>query len=268
MSEWSQRYDATQRVPYLPADDYDFDQALTELRTAVGEIAPDAAGAVSAVLRILRHRRDLAAQVLDGREPTCRICGGSKKCVGCDDIRPVAEQVAQGWQVVSPLGRWETVERVERATEFSAVRVWTDRTGPGYSWSIPPWRKLDAAAPPRRCHGVAEVRVWEHDYARDAPMYAVITLDTIHRPDTEHPLAQASYSREAGWAVTHRPDGGEVVVIDCGRSKAAARTALRAAARQHAKALGVRVTTQPRSQRPQPPPVPTPGRPAATDCNA
>ncbi|OKI52875.1 hypothetical protein [Micromonospora sp. CB01531] len=272
VSEWSRRYEANQRVPSLPSGDYDFDHALSELRTAVGEIAPDAPMyAVSSVLRVLRQRRGLAAQVLDKHEPTCLSCGGTKQCLGCDDVRPVAEKLAQGWRFVSPLNRWETVERVDQANEYAAVQVWTDKTGPDYSWSIPPWRKLDAVAPPWRPHGVPEIRVWEYDYARDAPMYAVVTLDTIYRPDTDHALVEARYSREDGWKVIHRPDGGEVVVIHC-ESKAKARSALRAAARQHAKALGVKVTVQPSRQLLQPPPVRTPvatrGAPTTVPCRA
>ncbi|MEU5950351.1 hypothetical protein ABZ793_33075 [Micromonospora sp. NPDC047465] len=258
VSEWSRRYDADQRVPYLPTDDRDLDEAVTELRVAVGEIDPNGSmRTVSSVLRVLRQRRGLAAQVLDKHEPTCLSCGGTKQCVGCDDIRPVAETLDQGWRFLSPAGRWETVERAERENEYAPVRVWTDKTGSGYSWSIPPWRKVEAV-PPVRWHGVPEIRIWEYDYARDAPMYAVVTLDTVYRPDTDHAVVEGRYSREDGWRVIHRPDGGEVVVIDCGRSKDKARSALRAAARQHAKALGVQVTVQPRRRLPQPPPVPTP----------
>ncbi|MFI6228916.1 hypothetical protein ACIBCR_16555 [Micromonospora echinospora] len=242
-TDWQRQYEANQKVPHLPDGDYDFDHALTTLRTEVGEIAPNAAGWVSAVLRVLRHRQGLAAQLLHKREPTCLSCGGTKQCLGCDDNRPVAEKLAPGWRFVSPLNRWETVERVERANEYGAVQVWTDKTGPDYSWSIRPWTRLDAVAPPWRPHGTPEIRVWEYDYARDAPMYAVVTLDTVYRPDTDHALVEATYSRDTGWKVVHRPDGGEVVVIDCG-NKAKARTALRAAARHHAKALGVKVAVQ------------------------
>ncbi|MFG2056649.1 hypothetical protein ACGFI9_21765 [Micromonospora sp. NPDC048930] len=244
--DWYRRYEANQRVPALPGDDYDFDQAMSELRTAVGEINPDAVGAVSAVLRILRHRPGLAAQVLHKREPTCLSCGGDKKCLGCDDTRPKAERLDQGWRFMSPLDRWETVERVEQANDYAPVRVWTDKTGPGYSWLIPRWRKLHAVAPALRWHGTPEIRIFEYQYARDAPMYAIATLGTVRQPDIEDCLVEARYTREDGWKVVHRPDGGgEPVVVDCGRSKARARTALRAAARQHAKALGVKVAVEP-----------------------
>ncbi|NJP33723.1 hypothetical protein [Micromonospora thermarum] len=248
-SDWYRRYEANQKVPYLPGDDYDFDRAMSELRTLVAEIHPDAAGAISSVLRILRHRRGLAAQVLDKAEPTCLSCGADKKCLGCDDVRPEAEKLDQGWRIISPLDRWETVERVEQANEYAPVRVWTDKTGPDYSWLIPRWRKLHAVAPPVRWQGTPEIRVVEYEYARDAPMFAVTTLDTVYRPELEDQLVEARYSRESGWRVVHRPDGGGApVVIDCGRSKAKARTALRAAARQHAKALGVQVTVQPKER--------------------
>lgn len=253
---WQRRYEANQKVPQLPDGDYDFDHALSTLRTKVGEIAPNAAGWVSTVLRVLRHRRGLAAQLLHKREPTCLSCGGDRQCLGCDDTRPVAEALGRGWLFMSPLGRWETVERVEQANEYAPVRVWTDATGPDYSWSLERWVRVDAIAPPHRLHGVPEIRIWEHDWARDAPMYAVLTVDTAYRPSTDHPLVEARYSRDTGWRVVHRPGGGETLVVDCGRSKAKARTALRAAAREHAKALGVRVNVQPSRKLPQPPPVP------------
>ncbi|WP_320069636.1 hypothetical protein [Micromonospora sp. RTGN7] len=244
VSDWSRRYEANAKVPYLPTDDYDFDHALSELCIAVEEI--DERAAVSSVLRILRQRRGLAAEVLHKHEPTCRSCGGNKQCVGCDDIRPKAEQLAPGWQFFSRLGRWETVERIEQANEYAPMRVWTDKTGPDYSWSIPGWRQLDAVAPPRRPHGTPEIRICEYRYDRAAPMYAVVTLDTVYHAENKDPVAEAHYSREGGWTVRHRPDGGgDVVVINCGPSKAKARTALRAAARQHAKALGVKVTLEP-----------------------
>ncbi|MGJ3228888.1 hypothetical protein ACQEUV_26565 [Micromonospora aurantiaca (nom. illeg.)] len=240
--ELSRQYEANQRLPYLPEGDYDFDHAVSVLRREVAEIAPNAAHWIGPVLRILRHRPGLAAQVLAKREPTCLSCGGEKQCLGCDDTRPPAEKLDVGWRFVSPLDRWETVERVERANEYAPVQVWTDLTGPDYAWLIPAYRKVHAAAPARRLHGTPEIRVVEYKYARDAPMYAVPALDTTHRHDVEQPLVTAQYSREDGWRVFHRPDGGgDQVVIDCGRSKAKARTALRAAARQHAKALGVKV---------------------------
>lgn len=243
--EWYRRYLANEKVPGLPAEDDDFDHAMAELRVAVGEIAPDAVWAISSVLRILRHRRGLAAQVLDKCEPTCLGCGGDRKCLGCDDIRPEAEKLYAGWQFVSPLDRWETVVRTEQANEYAAVRVWTDKTGPDYSWRIPHYRRIDAVAPsPRTLHGKPEIRIVEFEYARDAPMYAIPTLDTVWRPDIDDHLVEARYSRGNGWTVTHRPDGGEPVVILCD-SKAKARTALRAAARQHAAALGVKVVAQP-----------------------
>lgn len=241
--DWHRRYEASQKVPSLPTDD-DFDHALSQLRAEVAEI--EERPTVSGVLRILRQRRGLAAELLHKQEPTCRSCGADKQCLGCDDTRPEAERLGPGWRFVSPLRRWETVERVEQASEYAPVRVWTDKTGPDYSWLIPRWRKLDAVAPLWGVNGTPEIRVVEYEYSRDAPMYAVATLDTVHRPDNDEPLAEAHYSREGGWRVTHRPaGGGEVVSIACD-SKAKARTALRRVAGEHAKALGVKVAVQPK----------------------
>lgn len=240
------RYEANQKVPRLPADDHAFDRAMIDLRDAVREIDEDAVPAIASVLRVLRHRRGLAAEVLDKHLPTCLGCGADRKCVGCDDIRPTAEKLYVGWRFVSPLDRWETVTRTEQANEYAPVRVWTNLTGAAYSWLITRWRKLDAIAPPPRAlHGTPEIRVIEPHYSRDAPMYAVTTLDTVHRPDIDYPLVEARYSRGIGWTVTHRPDGGgDPVVIRCD-SKGKARTALKSAAREHAKALGVKVVVQP-----------------------
>ncbi|MBX7264952.1 hypothetical protein KIF24_02025 [Micromonospora sp. Llam7] len=242
-TDWLRRYEANAKVPNLP-DDVDVDHAMSQLRREVFDLGDRVS--VTNVVRILRHRRGLATEVLLKNEPTCRSCGGNKQCTGCDDTRPQANRLAPGWQFMSPMNRWETVERIEQATQYAPVRVWTDKTGPDYSWLIKQWCQLDAIAPPWRPHGTPEIRIVEYGYDRSAPMYAVITLDTIYRPENDNPVAEAHYSREAGWKVTHRPGGGEVAVVDCGRSKAKARTALRAAARQHAKALRVKVTEQPR----------------------
>ncbi|MEU7620510.1 hypothetical protein AB0B27_31085 [Micromonospora rifamycinica] len=244
-SDWYRRSQAAAAVPSLPDDD-DIDTAVTDLRSAVHEAFGSVS--VSGVLRVLRHRRGLAAEVLHKAEPTCRSCGSAKQCLGCDDVRPRADQLGQGWRWVSPLNRWETVERVERANQYAPVRVWTDKTGPAYSWLIDGHHQVDAVAPLRQ-HGVPEIRVVEYEYSRDAPMFAVATLDTVRNAehaDRKEVVAEAYYSREHGWRLFHRPDGGgDRVVVDCG-SKAKARTALRAAARAHAKALGVRMTVQPR----------------------
>lgn len=240
---WYQRYQANQKVPYLPSDDPDLDCAVNDLQLAVGELREHVPyGIVTDVVRLLRHRRDLAALVLIGKAPTCLNCGGDKKCPGCDDIRPKAENLAEGWQIMSPLDRWEMVTRVEQANEYAPVRVWTDKTGPNYSWLIPHHRRVDAAAPPVRFHGTPEIRIVEYGYSRDAPMYAIPTLDTTYNPEPiSGPLAEARYQRGEGWTVTHRPDGGGEPVVVTGLSKAKARTVLRSAAGQHAKALGVKV---------------------------
>ncbi len=241
---WSRQYEANKKVPRLPQDDYHFDNAVSRLREAVSEINPASAGAVESVLRILRHQRGLAGELLDKHEPTCLNCGGDKKCLSCDDVRPKAEKLVPGWQFMSPLDRWETVTETSQANEYAPIRVWTDKTGPNYSWLIPHFSRVNASAPRREWNGTPEIRVFEYDYARDAPMYAVTTLDTIYRPESTNFLVEARYSRAEGWWVAHRPDGGgEQLVIRC-ESKAKARSALRAAARQHAKALGVKVTIQ------------------------
>lgn len=178
--------------------------------------------------------------------PQCPSCGAGLKCPGCDDIRPTAEDLHTGWQFRSPVDRWETVERTD-STGYGPVRIWTKETGPDYCWLL--WRhtKLEATRPPLHLHGTPEIRIVEYEW-RDGPMYAVATISTHRQPDTFNALVEARHGgRGKGWIVTHRPNGnGDPVVIECA-SKAAARTSLRAAAKLHAKALGVKLVTQPRS---------------------
>ncbi len=174
----------------------------------------------------------------------CESCGGELKCPGCDDTRPTAEDLYQGWLLRSPLDRLETVTRVEQEGSYGPVRVWTDKTGPNYSWRYHRTERVDAVRPPQLFHGDPEIRVVEYDYARDAPMYAVPTLSTIYRADSSRGyLVEARYQKGKGWYVSHRPGGGDVATT-WHDSKAKARTALKAAAKIHAKALGVKVTTE------------------------
>jgi hypothetical protein len=175
--------------------------------------------------------------------PRCPGCGAEMKCLGCDDIRPRAEDLGRGWLLRSPLDRVETVTRVERDASYGPLRVWTAETG-DHPWLYWHAAKVDAVRPLQRLRGEPEIRIVEHS-GRDGPMYAVATSSTVHSPvrDSAAALVEAVYSKSTGWTVAHRPDGGDVVTVAC-ESKAKARTALMAAARQHAKALKIPVRKQ------------------------
>lgn len=176
--------------------------------------------------------------------PTCDGCGAELKCLGCDDTRPTADEIYKDWQIRSPLDRWETVTKVEYGGEHGPVLVWTDKTGPDYSWRYYRSTKVEAIRPAGHLNGIPEIRIIEYSWG-DGPIHAVPTLSTIHRTDMMRVLVEARYvGKGKGWNVVHRPNGrGEPVTIHC-ESKAKARTAVRAAAKLHAKALGVKVTTE------------------------
>jgi hypothetical protein len=133
------------------------------------------------------------------------------------------------------------------------VRVWTDKTGPDYSWLLPRRRQFDAVPPPGHQHSTPEIRIVESGHGREAPMFAFIALgaDYYPTPSFDDLLVMATYKRGEGWTVTHRPDGGGASVTIACTGKARARTELRAAARQHAKVLGVKVV-DPTKGKPRP----------------
>lgn len=174
---------------------------------------------------------------------TCDGCGGTLKCRICDDLRPTAGELSQGWMLRSPLDRWEKVVRVRHDEKYGPVLVNTDKTGPEYAWRYFSSSKVTATPPPMQFHGVPEIRIVETPW-HDGAMYAVPTLSTVN-PDRSTVLVEAHFAgRGKGWKVSDRPGGGDLVVTEFD-TKAKARAALRAAARAHAKALGVKVVSQP-----------------------
>jgi hypothetical protein len=175
----------------------------------------------------------------------CDDCGREKTCARCDATPHTVEDLYQGWRFRTPMGRWETVTRVEQETKYSPVRIWTDKTGPEYSWKLNRWTKVKATPPDYDNPGEPEIRIIEHTYSREAPMWAVLTSSHIRNADTETVLVQAGYAGAGkGWTIVHYPNGGNEQAVEHADSKAKARTALMAAARQHAKALKIRVRKQ------------------------
>lgn len=155
------------------------------------------------------------------------------------DDRPTADDLSKGWRLRSRLDRVEVVERVERTEGYLAIKVWTDQTGPDYFWVYPRWEKVTATPPEPPTHGDPEIRVIE-SWRGDGPMYAVATRSAILRPDTFNALVTATTAgRSQPWKVTEwRGDTPDITEFP---SKAAARSALRRAARAHARALGVKL---------------------------
>ena len=179
----------------------------------------------------------------DSTKPQCPECGKTLACSSCEDTRPTAEDLDVGWRFVSPVGRWETVTHVDQPARFGPVVVTTDRTGRGYSYRLVRWEKLTAVPPQRPQHGEPEIRIVEYNWAT-GPIWAVPTLSTVNvlRASGLTVLVEAGFAGKGeGWKVTHYPAGGtEQIVIAC-ESKAKARSTLIKLAREHAKALGVKV---------------------------
>jgi hypothetical protein len=185
----------------------------------------------------------------------CLACGTEKVCPTCSpkpDTRPDAEDLRVGWQLRTPLHRWETVTAVDSQIDgfSSLVRVWTDNTGPGYCLVYLRWDKVIAHPPDPQSDGTPEVRVIE-SFRPDGPMYAVITSSTVRQPDTHLALVQAhTPGRGQGWKLAHWRNGTELVTVE-GLTKAAARAGLRRAAREHAHALNVKLVLPTREDNPR-----------------
>jgi hypothetical protein len=175
----------------------------------------------------------------------CPGCGRTLQCPDCDDTRPEADDLYDGWLLRSPLERIETVTSVKREGEYGPVLVYTKEAGKR------PWRyyrseKVTAVPPLGTFHGTPELRAIEYSW-RDGPMYVVATLDTIYRPDADSAkiMVESRYAKmrddqgNRGWYVSYRPTGAGDVVTTWHDSKAKARTAARAAGREVAKQLRV-----------------------------
>nr|MDT0660813.1 hypothetical protein [Micromonospora sp. DSM 115978] len=151
--------------------------------------------------------------------------------------RYTAVDLDAGWQVLSPLGRWETVTRV---VEHNArVRVWTAWTTAAFSWRYGPQDRVDVI--PTRGPSVADpqIRIVESHRSRSGPAFIAAAPGSASQmmPNFLHELVSAR-PLDGQWQVVDRPDGGEQVIVTR-PNRATARTAVRQRARVHAKRLGV-----------------------------
>ena len=142
-----------------------------------------------------------------------------------------------GDQFFSPARRWETVTRIADAERYSTwTRVFTDVTGAGYAWKLADFREVPVLRAWQR-RGTPMVRV---DDSRRFVTAFVGTAEQRYGFTADAPvLAEArQLGRGQGWQVTDRPAGGDVVITQVA-GKAAALSAVRRAAKAHAKALGL-----------------------------
>lgn len=160
----------------------------------------------------------------------------------CDHRHFVAE-LNVGWVWRTPAGRLETITRMD-AVDSSEYwwRIWTDLTGPGYSWRMRRNDRVDAI--PRSWKQAPRLLLVDLTGARSAgggwaSMHVVPTSPSDQIPDFHLTLCEARHLGPGnGWKVTDRPDGGDEVTTHH-TTKAKARTALVSAGRHHAKALGL-----------------------------
>jgi len=144
------------------------------------------------------------------------------------------DELAVGDQVYTPAGRWETVQDLDSSTWL--VRIFTDHTGPAYSWSVPRHREL-----PGLPAALALITPKIHVESTRRGVVAVIGTDEHVNGWASYVLAEAaSLGRGEGWEVRNRPAGGELDRLTVA-SKAEALSAVRRAARGHATALGLRL---------------------------
>jgi hypothetical protein len=144
------------------------------------------------------------------------------------------DELAVGDQVFTPASRWETVAAIDAATWL--VRVFTDRTGPAYSWSLPRHREL-----PGLRVDLVQIKPAVRIESTQRGLVAFIGTEEYVDGWASYVLVDATpLGRGAGWEVRDRPSGGEVARLQV-PSKAEALTAVRRAARAHAAALGLRL---------------------------
>lgn len=155
----------------------------------------------------------------------------------CEDDRPryvsQVDALMTGDQVFTAAGRWETVTRLERTDPYAcSTRVFTDVTGPDYAWSLPNRCEL----PTLRSWHVRRTPMVQVD-TRHVVAFVAPTNDYAYSPDA--PVLATAYwaGRGQGWDVVDAPGADPVRVA----TKAAAVSAVRRAARKHAKALRLRL---------------------------
>jgi hypothetical protein len=141
-----------------------------------------------------------------------------------------------GDQILSPAGRWETIEHVDNIGKpGGGVRIWTDATGNGYSWRFTSWHRLRFVE-----RKYAEPRVVKIFETPEQIIAALAGERDLVWPSDSVIVVDARKHAGGSWEVTDRPGGGEPVVQPFPR-RGSARAAVRRAARLHAKAIGVPV---------------------------
>lgn len=145
----------------------------------------------------------------------------------------LANELAPGDRFHTAAMRWETVTAVSPSEQPWIVSVFTDVTGPGYAWPLSPGEKVQAIRGWRI--GTAQVRIEiTHFQVR-----ARVATDVS--PRTGPVLAEAFHmGRGHGWRIHDHGNGTGLVVTDA-PTKAKAISAVRAAAKAHAKALRLAV---------------------------
>jgi hypothetical protein len=149
------------------------------------------------------------------------------------------DELGAGDQWLTPAVRWETVTGVAEPFDGSYwVQVFTDKLAEGYAWSLPRRTEVHAVSGSdlatvrtvtvreTRTHVWAELTATRDWYFRDHDRGAVSLVNA-------HQLGQGQ-----GWQILNHPDGGALVSTTA-QSKTAARSAVKRAARHHAKALNV-----------------------------
>lgn len=158
----------------------------------------------------------------------------------CCDHRYFVSELNLRWRFWTPAGRVETITAMESDPGEYWWRIWTDKTGPAWSWR----RRRDDrvhALPTAPDHGprLLFVDLAGANLAGRASMHIVPAFEYQQIPDFNLTLVWARHRGPGlGWAMTDRPDGGDEISTAY-TTKAKARTALLAAGRAHAKILGL-----------------------------
>ena len=180
-------------------------------------------------------------------KPLCPDCDGQLQCPDCDDPRPRADAVRQDWQIFTPLGRWETVVRAGRQSDYGPICIVTEQSA-GHPWRYHASTKVDAVPPRRTRPGTPIIRISEN-YGRTGPIWASACLDTDDyvMPTGPGLIAAASKSPDGpGWTVLVQL--GDEPTRTTEPSKDKARTAVRAAGRSAANLLNIRMIITPETR--------------------
>jgi len=181
------------------------------------------------------------------KRPACGDCGEALQCRGCDDARPTAEDVFPGWQILSPFGRWETVELREQGHSLAPIRLSTKECGPNFSWEFPRWEHVDARPPTFNRGTDPEIRVISGTSRDDFRMYVIASTTTARTgswgvPPAEAILAEAGNAgRGKGWWVVKGRRFSASAETTEGLTKAQARSAMVLIGKDFGKALKVPV---------------------------